>query len=252
MQHQDGPGAPAEHQIGLPITNLFAALDRFGPVVDRATIRDRARGFAALARAAAGFAARQQLPELLGLLPRAIVEAIDRRPSRRGIGPSPRGPGSLPAFSHRAPAGRAIPLRSSHGQETMAGRRSARVTTPRRGDRPRSAPAARPAPTAPAVDAAPDTSLRVFSESHRLGARAGKPPAGVARESVISPYPAITWAFPGVSMAARCDGVGTRSVLAPIPIDRQEAFDPISEGDAASRPRRATVRAQSGCGAGSR
>ena len=74
-------------------------------------------------------------------------------PLVEALGRAPRSPGSLPAFRHRAPAGRAIHLRSSHGQETMAGRRSARVATPRRGGRPRSAPAARPAPTAPAADA---------------------------------------------------------------------------------------------------
>ena len=44
---------------------------------DATTIGDSGVGLAALAPAAAGFAARQELPELLDLLPRPIDEGID-------------------------------------------------------------------------------------------------------------------------------------------------------------------------------
>ena len=77
VQDQNRLGAPAEHQIGLPITELLAILDGFGAVMARATISDRALGCAALAAAAPRLAARQPLPELFELLPRPIDEAIN-------------------------------------------------------------------------------------------------------------------------------------------------------------------------------
>ena len=79
VQDQNRLGAPAEHQIGLPIAELLA-------------IRDRAPGVAALAPAAAGPAAGQELPELLDLLPCPIDEGIDRLPTE------PAQPGLVPAF----------------------------------------------------------------------------------------------------------------------------------------------------------
>ena len=86
VKHQDRLGAPAKHEVGLPIAELPATHDRLGSLVDRAAILNRALGFAAFAPAAPRLAARQQLPELLQLLPGMINKAIDRRPSRRGMG----------------------------------------------------------------------------------------------------------------------------------------------------------------------
>jgi hypothetical protein len=132
VQHQNRLGAPAEHQIGLPIAELLAAQDRLGPIVNRATTADHALGFAAFAPTAAGLAARQQLPELLDLLPRPIDEGIDR------LRAEPAQPGLV--------AGLQPPC-------------AARATSPRSTGRPRTARASRPVRAAPAARAAPGRTL---------------------------------------------------------------------------------------------
>jgi hypothetical protein len=77
VQHQNRLGAAAEHEVGLPVAERLATQHRLGSIVDRAAIGDGALGFATFAPAAPRLAARQQLPELLHLLPGTINKAIN-------------------------------------------------------------------------------------------------------------------------------------------------------------------------------
>ena len=158
VQHQNRLGAPAEHQIGLPVAELLAILDDFGLVVDpppclqELAIRDRAPGFAPFASASASLAARQQPPERLDLLPRPIAEAVDglgtepaqarllaiaRQKAARSICEAAMVRRQWRARSARDPAfGQAIDARSSRSSNASRSRRTKAFAKPAASSRP--------------------------------------------------------------------------------------------------------------------
>src|SRR5881275_2671479 len=68
LEHQHGPGPLADQQVAFPVPGVPALLHLRGPVVDGAPPGDRRARLPGSPPAAAGPPARQQLPELLGLL----------------------------------------------------------------------------------------------------------------------------------------------------------------------------------------
>jgi hypothetical protein len=88
LEDQDGPGPPADQEVTLPGTGLAAPVDALGPVVEGAPPGDGATRLPRPTAAPPGAAARQQLPQLLGLLRYPVDEGVD------GLG----GDGAQPAF----------------------------------------------------------------------------------------------------------------------------------------------------------
>src|SRR3954462_1457978 len=78
LEDQHRPHPAADQQVALPVPGLLAPLDVRGPVVDGAPPGDGAAGLPGPPPAAPGPPARQQLPELLAPLPRAVDEGVDR------------------------------------------------------------------------------------------------------------------------------------------------------------------------------
>ena len=78
LEDQHRPRPPADQQVTLPVPGVLPLLDVRGPVVDGAPPGHGAAGLPAPPPAAPGPPARQQLPELLALLPRAVDEGVDR------------------------------------------------------------------------------------------------------------------------------------------------------------------------------
>src|SRR5689334_5516711 len=78
LEHQHRPGPAADQQVALPVPGLLALLDVRGPVVDRAPPGDGAARLTSPRAAPLGAPARQQLPELLALLPGPVDEGVDR------------------------------------------------------------------------------------------------------------------------------------------------------------------------------
>src|SRR5215213_3582560 len=78
LEHQHRPGPLADQEVALPVAGLLALPHLRGPVVDGAPLRDGAARLTGPSPAAPGAPARQQPPELLGLLPRAVEEGVDR------------------------------------------------------------------------------------------------------------------------------------------------------------------------------
>src|SRR3954451_15997555 len=78
LEHQHRPGPLADQEVTFPVPGVLARLDGLGPVVDRAPPGDGGARRPGPPPAAPGPPARQQLPELLALLPRAVDEGVDR------------------------------------------------------------------------------------------------------------------------------------------------------------------------------
>src|SRR3954470_2387586 len=78
LEHQHRPGPAADQQVALPVPGLAPPFDALGPVVDGAPLGDAAARLPSSPPAALGPPARQQLAELLALLPRAVDEGVDR------------------------------------------------------------------------------------------------------------------------------------------------------------------------------
>src|SRR3954454_15073480 len=77
LEDQHRPGPPADQQVALPVPGLLAPLDALGPVVDGTPPGDGAVGLAGSPPAPPGPPTRQQLPELLALLPGPVDEGVD-------------------------------------------------------------------------------------------------------------------------------------------------------------------------------
>jgi hypothetical protein len=88
LEDQHGPGPPADQQVALPMARLATPFDGLGPVVDRGPSGDRGARLTSPTTAAPGAPARQQPPELLGLLRGPMDEGVD------GLG----GDGAQPPF----------------------------------------------------------------------------------------------------------------------------------------------------------
>ena len=78
LEHQHRPGPLADQEVALPVPGVLALLDGLGPVVDGAALGDGGARLPGPPPASPGAPARQQLPELLALLPGAVDEGVDR------------------------------------------------------------------------------------------------------------------------------------------------------------------------------
>ena len=76
-QHQNGPGAAAEHEITLPVAAFSAGLNPGGTVVNGAPVLDGAAGLARRAASAFGPGTRQQLPQPAGPLGGRMQPGVD-------------------------------------------------------------------------------------------------------------------------------------------------------------------------------
>ena len=104
MKHENRASALADHQVGLPMAGLGAGVGGIRTLRNMDFILDPASRGPGLAPAAAGLAARQVAPELLGLLAGAEDPGVDRLGRERPqapLDPAPEPPGDLlrrPAF----------------------------------------------------------------------------------------------------------------------------------------------------------
>jgi hypothetical protein len=87
LEHQHRPGPLADQQVALPVPGLAAFFDGLGPVVDGAPLGDDAARLPSPTASPLGAPARQELPELLALLPGAMDEGVDRL-ERNGAQPT--------------------------------------------------------------------------------------------------------------------------------------------------------------------
>src|SRR4051812_5423689 len=78
LEDEHRPGPLADQQVALPVPGVLPLLDVRGPVVDRAPPGDGAARRPGPPPAPPGAPARQQLPELLALLPGPVGEGVDR------------------------------------------------------------------------------------------------------------------------------------------------------------------------------
>ena len=77
LEHQHRAGPPADQEVALPVPGFPALLDGLGPVVDGAPLSNDAARLPSPTAPPPGPPTRQQLPELLGLLPGAVDEGVD-------------------------------------------------------------------------------------------------------------------------------------------------------------------------------
>jgi len=87
VKDKNGPGAPAEDQIALPVSDFLASINGLRPVVNGCAILDDAISATPLAPAAPPVAAAQIEPQPFRLLAGAIDEGVDRL---RAQGPQTR------------------------------------------------------------------------------------------------------------------------------------------------------------------